>query len=145
MVTGSARGIGAETVKILNASGAIVVHGDWDSAGGENVDAQIFASGSLAPIQFVKTDVTDYESLLRLFETAWEKFGRVDIAISNAGLQEAGNWFDPGLDLESVKAVSQLLHWCVVGGLTGSRNLRRKHWMLIYLAHFTSPALRLFT
>ena len=33
-------------------------------------------------------------------------FGRVDIAIMNAGLQEVGNWFDPSLDLESVKAVS---------------------------------------
>jgi len=26
----------------------------------------------------------------------------VDVAISNAGVQELGNWFDPGLDMESV-------------------------------------------
>jgi len=104
VITGSARGIGLETVKLLNSSGAIVVHGDWDSIGGCHLDAEIRKSSSPAPIQFVKTDVTDYESLLRLFGTAWDTFGRVDIAIMNAGLQEAGNWFDPGLDLESVKA-----------------------------------------
>lgn len=61
--------------------------------------------GGIAPTHFVKTDVTDYESLLHLFDTAWKQFGRVDIAISNAGLQEAGTWFDPALDLETVKAV----------------------------------------
>jgi NAD(P)-dependent dehydrogenase (short-subunit alcohol dehydrogenase family) len=91
----------------------------------------------------VKTDVTDYESLLRLFEAAWEKFGRVDIAISNAGLQEAGNWFDPSLDLESLKAVSCILLLMRDGEANGGRNRRRKHWMSICLELFTSLALRL--
>lgn len=104
VISGSARGIGAETVKTLNANGAIVVHGDWDKVGGETLDIQIRKDGSPASTQFIQTDVTDYESLLHLFDTAWKGFGRVDIAISNAGLQEAGTWFNPGLDLESVKA-----------------------------------------
>jgi NAD(P)-dependent dehydrogenase (short-subunit alcohol dehydrogenase family) len=57
----------------------------------------------------VQIDVTDYDSVLRLFDTAWKKYGRVDVAISNAGIQEVGNLFDPGLDLESIKIVNSLL------------------------------------
>jgi len=51
----------------------------------------------------VKTDVTDYDSIINLFEVAREKYGRVDIAISNAGITEKENWLDPNLDLSSIK------------------------------------------
>lgn len=105
VITGSARGIGFETVKLLHEHGAVVVHGDWDAAGGKNVDAQLLQDAHPAATQFVQTDVTDYDSVLNLFETAWKAHGKVDIAISNAGLQESGNWFDPGLDRESIKTV----------------------------------------
>jgi NAD(P)-dependent dehydrogenase (short-subunit alcohol dehydrogenase family) len=110
---GSARGIGAETVQTLHAHGAVVIHGDWDEIGGTQLDVKIRESRvHPAPVQFVKTDVTNYESLLNLFETAWTMFRRVDIAISNAGLQEAGDWFDPRLDIESVKIVrSDSVHY----------------------------------
>lgn len=53
----------------------------------------------------MKTDVTDYNQVVDLFEFAFAKYGRVDIAISNAGIQEIGEWFDPLLDMESVKIV----------------------------------------
>jgi NAD(P)-dependent dehydrogenase (short-subunit alcohol dehydrogenase family) len=89
-------------VSQLHIAGAKVIHGDWDEEGGRQVDALL----SSPDIQFVKTDVTDYDSLLHLFDVAWKKYGRVDVAISNAGIQEIGNWFDPELDIESVKTVS---------------------------------------
>ena len=53
----------------------------------------------------MKTDVTDYDSIINLFEVARTKYGRVDIAISNAGITEKENWFDPNLDLTSIKTV----------------------------------------
>jgi NAD(P)-dependent dehydrogenase (short-subunit alcohol dehydrogenase family) len=95
-------------VTLLHSSGAKVIHGDWDDTGGLQVDASLSASQSSGTGQttFVKTDVTDYDSVVNLFDVAWKKYGRVDIAISNAGIQEIGNWFDPGLDLNSVKTVS---------------------------------------
>lgn len=86
------------------------MHGDWD-ASGQNLDVELKAKGDGGETQFVQTDVTDYNSVLRLFDTAWKKYRRVDIAISNAGIQEVGNWFDPGLDLESVKTVRYSLHF----------------------------------
>lgn len=82
------------------------MHGDWDAAG-QNLDSELKSKAG-GETQFVQTDVTDYNSILRLFDTAWKKYGRLDIAISNAGIQEVGNLFDPGLDLESIKVVGFL-------------------------------------
>ncbi|KAG0646832.1 15-hydroxyprostaglandin dehydrogenase [Hyphodiscus hymeniophilus] len=99
---GSARGIGAATVYLLHACGSSVVHGDWDSTA-KNLDFELKTNGHKGETFSVQTDVTDYDSVLNLFDTAWKKYGRVDIAISNAGIQEVGNWFDPDLDLTSIR------------------------------------------
>jgi hypothetical protein len=109
--TGSARGIGAATVTQLYHAGAHVVHGDWDAEGGQSLNANLLASPGRGSSHFVKTDVTDYDSVLNLFEVAWKRFARVDISISNAGIQEIGNWFDPSLDRESIKTVCDGPHF----------------------------------
>ncbi len=85
------------------------MHGDWD-AEGQNLDHELEGKGKEngGETEFVQTDVTEYDSILRLFDTAWKKYGRIDIAISNAGVQEQGNLFDPGLDLQSIQKVSSL-------------------------------------
>lgn len=54
-------------------------------------------------VRFQKTDVTSYDSILGLFDLALETYGQVDIAVSNAGLVERGNIFDPSLDLETIR------------------------------------------
>lgn len=93
VITGSAHGIGAATVSALYGAGAKVVHGDWDAVGGQKVDADLKTSGSGGgQSKFVQTDVTDYDSIVKLFEFALQEHGRVDVAISNAGIQEIGNW-----------------------------------------------------
>lgn len=48
-----------------------------------------------ANVTFVKTDVTDYASVLALFRAAWDAHGRIDHAVSNAGLVEIGQLFTP--------------------------------------------------
>jgi NAD(P)-dependent dehydrogenase (short-subunit alcohol dehydrogenase family) len=47
--------------------------------------------------------VTSYADNLALFDAAYQAFGRVDHAISNAGLGEQGNLVSPELTLESVR------------------------------------------
>jgi NAD(P)-dependent dehydrogenase (short-subunit alcohol dehydrogenase family) len=47
--------------------------------------------------------VTSYADNLALFDAAYQAFGRVDHAISNAGLGEQGNFVSPELTLESVR------------------------------------------
>lgn len=47
--------------------------------------------------------MASYADNLALFDAAYQAFGRVDHAISNAGLGEQGNIFSPELTLESVR------------------------------------------
>lgn len=54
---------------------------------------------------FIHTDVSDYQSQLRLFRTALTKSGCIDTAVCCAGIQEIGNWFDPQLSLNDVREV----------------------------------------
>lgn len=55
-------------------------------------------------ITSIRCDVTKYEDIYALFKAAFDQHGRVDHAVSCAGIFERGNWFDPGLTIESVKS-----------------------------------------
>lgn len=81
--------------------GAKVVFGDIQIVAAEKLVQKLSSS----TVKFVKTDVTKYGDLLKLFDTALEIFGRIDCAISNAGVPDIGNWIDPELDLEGIKQV----------------------------------------
>ena len=98
---GGANGIGAATVDLLVEQGAQVIFGDLDASSGENVAAK---HGS-ERVKFVPTDVTKYEDHVALFKLALEKYGRVDHALSIAGIVERGNIFDPALTIEDVEKV----------------------------------------
>ncbi|KAI4861166.1 putative 3-hydroxyacyl-CoA dehydrogenase [Hypoxylon rubiginosum] len=107
VLTGGANGIGLEIVRKLYQAGAHVVFGDIDEvacqAAVDGLKSEIPSSSGLF---FLRTDVRRYEDNLALFKCAYEKYGRVDHALSIAGVTEqAGkNWFDPKLDLSSVTA-----------------------------------------
>ncbi len=76
VVTGAARGIGREAVRLLVARGAQVVATDIR----DDVDA--LASEQVATLQ---ADAGDEEAVRATFTLALERFGRVDILVSNAG------------------------------------------------------------
>jgi NAD(P)-dependent dehydrogenase (short-subunit alcohol dehydrogenase family) len=67
-------------VKILTQSSAKVVIGDTNTEAAEALCKQY--SGA----SFVKTDVTVYEELHNLFKKAYDDYGRVDHAVSCAGI-----------------------------------------------------------
>ncbi|MGB0970615.1 MAG: 3-oxoacyl-ACP reductase [Mycobacterium sp.] len=79
VITGGASGIGLATAKRMQAEGAIVVIGDVDSTTGESVAADL-------NVTFVQVDVSDQVAVDRLFDTAVEVHGGVDIAFNNAGI-----------------------------------------------------------
>lgn len=85
-------------MQLYSSHGANVIFGDVDTARGTAL-----ANSLPSNTHFVRTDVTQYDSLLSLFEKAYELYSRVDIAISNAGLIEIPGWFDPSLDLTTIK------------------------------------------
>lgn len=89
---------------MLHEYGAYVVFGDLDETAGTKL-VQRLEPEEARNCHFLATDVTDYQSLLALFDFAFDRYGRIDHAMPFAGIVELGNWFDPGNDLSSVKKV----------------------------------------
>ena len=105
VLTGGALGIGSELVRICAGRGAHVFFGDVLAEKGQALEAELrkTASSDDQHIEFVRTDAADYQSNLNLFDTAYSACGRVDHAVSAAGVSERGNITDPALTLQSVR------------------------------------------
>jgi NAD(P)-dependent dehydrogenase (short-subunit alcohol dehydrogenase family) len=85
-VTGSSRGIGAATVIRLAQHGANVGINYFSSAdAAERVAEQCRSSGVKAIT--VKADVSKEEQIKTLFQKVIEELGRVDIVLSNSGIE----------------------------------------------------------
>lgn len=80
VVTGAASGIGLAVAQALAAGGDQVVMADVNAAAGEQEAEKI---GAL----FVKADLSQRSGCRHLIDTTLDRFGRVDILISNAGIQ----------------------------------------------------------
>lgn len=100
---GGALGIGKELVHLCHSAGAHVFFGDVLEEAGNALEQELSSSSSKQHVKFVPTDVSDYQSNLRLFDLAYETCGRIDHAASVAGIGERGNIVDPSLTLESVR------------------------------------------
>jgi NAD(P)-dependent dehydrogenase (short-subunit alcohol dehydrogenase family) len=88
LVTGGTSGIGRETAVLFAKAGAKVVVAGRRELQGEETIQLIRAAGGDA--LFVKTDVSKASQVDALIQTAVEKFGRLDIAFNNAGIE--GVW-----------------------------------------------------
>ena len=83
IVTGSGRGIGAATVKLLASEGAKVVVSDLDPAPAEETAAAIREAGGKAIV--ISGDVTDPAFPAALVKGTLDAFGGLDILVNNAG------------------------------------------------------------
>ncbi len=95
VVTGGARGIGRATAIRASREGAIVVIGDWLVQQGEETAKYIRKEGGKA--LFVKTDIRSTEDCNNLIAQAINKYGKIDIALLNAGVMDgtfSGDSFD---------------------------------------------------
>ena len=79
VITGSAGGIGLATARRFAAEGAKVVCADVDEEAGRKAAAEVDG-------HFVKVDVTSEDEVRSLFQTAVDRYGRLDIAFNNAGI-----------------------------------------------------------
>jgi NAD(P)-dependent dehydrogenase (short-subunit alcohol dehydrogenase family) len=79
VITGAGSGIGSASARRLAAEGAKVVAVDVN---GESAEAIAVEVGGIA----VQADVTNADDVARIYRTAFETFGSVDIAFNNAGI-----------------------------------------------------------
>ena len=88
LVTGGTSGIGRETAVLFAKAGAkVVVAGRRTSEGEETIELVRSAGGDGL---FVKTDVSKASEVETLVQKAVERFGRLDVAFNNAGIE--GVW-----------------------------------------------------
>jgi meso-butanediol dehydrogenase/(S,S)-butanediol dehydrogenase/diacetyl reductase len=82
LITGAASGIGAACARRLAAEGARLVLADRDGPGAERLAREL---GQVA----VEADVTRAGDIERMIETAWGRWGRLDVVFNNAGIIQA--------------------------------------------------------
>ena len=85
LITGALTGIGRATALAFAREGAhVVVSGRRDDAG-KALAAELSTLGTEAA--YVRADVRDDEDVRRLVDTAVSRFGRLDVAVNNAGTE----------------------------------------------------------
>ena len=83
-ITGGSSGLGAATARLLVENGAHVALADVDEEAGEQMASQI-GSGA----EFVRTDVTDEESVQDALDSVVDIFGSLNGAVNCAGIGPA--------------------------------------------------------
>jgi NAD(P)-dependent dehydrogenase (short-subunit alcohol dehydrogenase family) len=85
LVTGAASGIGRATAALFARHGASVAVSDVDREGGEQTAGMITEEGGRAV--FIPCDVSDEQQVRGLVAATIDRFGRLDAACNNAGIE----------------------------------------------------------
>ena len=96
LISGAARGMGAEEARIFAREGAKVIIGDVSDDEGKAVEATIAEAGGQA--LFVHLDVTREEDWAKAVEQAVTRFGKLDVLVNNAGISSRAFKDDTGVD-----------------------------------------------
>jgi NAD(P)-dependent dehydrogenase (short-subunit alcohol dehydrogenase family) len=113
VVTGAASGIGRALAEALVASGAQVAVADADGEGVAAAAEHLRAGG--AEVLARTTDVTDPDQVEALASAVVERFGRLHLAVNNAGIVATGRSWE--LSLEDWHRVVDVDLWGVVHGI----------------------------
>jgi NAD(P)-dependent dehydrogenase (short-subunit alcohol dehydrogenase family) len=96
LISGGARGMGAEEARIFAREGAKVVIGDISEDDGKAVEAQIAEAGGQA--LFIRLDVTQEADWAKAVDQAVSSFGKLDVLVNNAGISSRAFTDDTAID-----------------------------------------------
>ena len=96
LISGGARGMGAEEARVFAREGAKVIIGDISEGEGKAVKAQIAEAGGQA--LFVRLDVTEESDWTNAVNQAVSRFGKLDILVNNAGISSRAFTDDTAID-----------------------------------------------
>ena len=141
IISGGARGQGADEAKLFVEEGASVVFGDIQDEEGRKLEAEINESGGTA--QYIHLDVTKEHDWENAVTKAVSTYGKLDILVNNAGIlimkgleeTESSDWDDiqevnsKGVFLGTKAVISamrnagggSIINISSVAGLIGSR------------------------
>lgn len=92
LVTGGAQGIGRAVVQSLLQNLAKVAVVDLNKTCGEECKTQLDTEFGEGNCTFILCDVSDGDALRDAFQCTVDQFGRLDIVINNAGINNEKNW-----------------------------------------------------
>ena len=87
LITGAARGIGAETARALAKEGAKLVLLDVDAEPLHALAAELGSDSTMAAI----ADVTDFAAVQSAADAGIARFGGIDVVLANAGIASYGS------------------------------------------------------
>lgn len=113
LITGAARGQGAEEARLFAAAGASVVLTDVLETEGKAVAESIGAAA-----RFVRHDVSSADDWTAAVQTAVSEFGKLDVLVNNAAIYTAKALTDT-----TVEELERILRINLVGSFIGMRSV----------------------
>jgi NAD(P)-dependent dehydrogenase (short-subunit alcohol dehydrogenase family) len=103
LVTGANKGIGFEIARQIGRTGVTVLLGARDKAAGEEAAARLTAEGIDA--RFIAIDVADCASIKEAAADITSAFGRLEVLVNNAGINDPDDGPVPTARLDAVERV----------------------------------------
>ncbi|MBT4890872.1 MAG: glucose 1-dehydrogenase [Rhodospirillales bacterium] len=95
LITGGASGIGKATaIKLVNQGISVVISGRREDIGAASVTEIEAVAKDGAQVRFICNDVTIEDDVKAMFEQIIAEFGRLDMAVNNAGLSNETTTLD---------------------------------------------------
>jgi len=92
IITGATKGIGLACAEEFAKEGSKVVLSGRTESLGEEAAERIRAGGGDA--EFVRCDISQNAQIQNLVKKTFEKYGRIDVVVNNAGVNHSANFFD---------------------------------------------------
>ncbi|WP_411333854.1 SDR family NAD(P)-dependent oxidoreductase [Metabacillus indicus] len=122
IVTGGASGIGRAICRELVKQNVFVIISDIDEQAGRNFEIELNKESISA--RYAYLNVTDYNSVERLFTDLFQEFCRIDYLFNNAGMVMYGELYD--MTIENWKEIMDVNLWGVINGTQVGYNLMKK-------------------